>query len=103
MRALAKLLVDKAVLSRESLNVLGQFSNLLCFQLSNLCLLVDLLSERLTFVTKCLNFLLTLKELPLVVVLFADSNTHLMLYVAKLKDLLLKLLLDGDQFLSFLV
>ena len=96
-------MVDEAVFSRESLYVLGQFSHLLCFQLSDLRLLVDLLSERLTLVTKCLNFLLALEKLPLVVVFFADSDTHLVLYVAELQDLLLKLLLHGDQFFSLLV
>ena len=103
MWALAELLVDEAVLSCESLYVLGQLSDFLCLQLSDLRLLVDLLSERLTFVAKCLNFLLALEELPLVVVFFANCDAHLVLYVAKLKDLLLKLLLHRDQFLSFLV
>ena len=96
-------MVDEAVLSCESLNVLGQLSHFLCLQLSDLSLLVDLLSERLTFVAKCLNFLLTLEKLPLVVVFFANSDAHLVLYVAELQDLLLKLLLHGDQFFSLLV
>ena len=96
MWALAELLVDKAVLSCEGLYVLSQLSNLLCFQLSDLRLLVDLLSERLTLITKCLDFLLALEELPLVVVFFALSDAHLMLYVAKLEDLFLKLLLHHN-------
>ena len=96
-------MVDEAVLSCESLYVLGQLSDFLCFQLSDLRLLVDLLSETLTFVAKCLNFLFALEELPLVVVFFADSDAHLVLYVAELEDLLLKLLLHRNQFLSFLV
>ena len=96
-------MVDEAVLSCESLYVLGQLCNFLCLQLCDLRLLVDLLSKRLTLITKCLNFLLALEKLPLVVVFFANSDAHLVLHIAELQDLLLKLLLHGDQFFSLLV
>ena len=66
-------------------------------------MLVDLLSKRLTLASECLDFLLALEELSLVVVFFADSDAHLMLDVAKLKDLFLKLLLYGDKLLGFLI
>ena len=89
MRALAKLLIDKAVLSRESLYVLSQLSNFLSLELGQLSLLLELLLEILQLLAQHFNLLLALKKLPLVAVIFADNDTHLVLHVAELKALLL--------------
>ena len=103
VRALAELLVDEPVLPRERLNVFSHFGDLLRFQLSQLGLLVHLLSHVDLLLAQGLYFLLTLEELALIVVLFADNDAHLMLDVAELEALLLKLRSDLYQLLSLLV
>ena len=103
VRALAELLVDEPVLPCERLDVFGHLGNLLRFQLGQLGLLVHLLAHVDLLLAQGLYFLLTLEELALIVVLFADNDAHLMLDVAELKALLLKLRSDLDQLLSFLV
>ena len=57
MRAFAELLVDEAVFPGEGLDVLGQFSDFLSFQLGDLRLLVHFLRQAGAFRPQSLNFL----------------------------------------------
>ena len=103
MGALTELLIDEPVLPGQRLDVLCQFSHLLGLQLRNLALRVELLPQVLAFTLEILDFLFSLEKLPHVIVLSAYCDTHLMLHVAELEDLLLELLLGLHQLLCLLV
>ena len=96
-------MIYKPILSGQRLNVLGQLCDFLGFELGKLCLLVDLLLHALALLTKCLDLLLPLKQFPLVGILLASGDAHLVLDVSKLKALLLVKLLDLDQLLRLLI
>jgi len=101
--AFAKLLIDKLVFSCESLDIFSKFSHFLCFELSQLCLLIDLLSKTFALLAKRLDLLFTSEKCPLVVVFFANNHAHLMLHVAELETLLLQVLPCCDKLFGFLV
>ena len=103
VRTFAEFLVHEPILSCQRLNVLCQLCDLLGFELSELRLLVDLLLHGLALLAQCLDLLLPLEQFPLISILFAGSDAHLVLHIPELKALLLVQLLHLDQLLSLLV
>ena len=103
MGAFSKLLIHEPILSSQGLDVLSQLGDFLGLELGNLCLLVDLLLHTLALLAQCLDLLLPLEQLPLVGILFAGGDAHLMLHVAELKALLFVQLLHLDQLFGLLV
>ena len=103
MGAFAKLLIHEPILSCQGLDVFSQLGDFLGLELGNLCLLVDLLLHALALLAQRLDLLLPLKQFPLVGILFAGGNTHLVLHVAELEALLLVQLLHLDQLFGLLV
>ena len=89
VRALSEFLVDKAVLARQRLDVFSHLGDLLSFELRQLSLLLNLLTHISLLLSQCLNLLLSFEEFALIIVFFADCDTHLVLYVAELEALLL--------------
>lgn len=89
MRAFTKLLVDVAIFTGQSLDVLGELCNFLSLQLGQLGLLLDLFPMALQLGAEHFDFLLAFEKLPLVVVLLANRDAHLVLHVRELKHLLL--------------
>lgn len=61
MRALTEFLVHKLVLSRQGLNVFSELGHLLSFELAQLRLLIDLLSEAFALLSESLDLLLASK------------------------------------------
>ena len=57
MRTLAEFLVDKSVLTSQRLNIFSQFSDFLGFELGELGLLIQLLSQILALSLEVLDFL----------------------------------------------
>lgn len=74
MGALSKFLVDEAVFSGKSLDVLCELSHLLSLELSNLRLLVECLPNADALGSQCLDLLFPLEESALVVVFLAHLN-----------------------------
>ena len=103
MRTFAEFLVHESIFSRQRLNVFRQLGDLLGFELSELRLLVDLLLHALALLAQCLDLLLPLEQFPLIGILFAGSDAHLVLHIPELKALLLVQLLHLDQLLGLLV
>lgn len=64
MGRLTELLVDKAVLPRESLDVFRELCHFLCFELGQLSLLLDLLPHVLQLIPELLDFLFSFKQFP---------------------------------------
>lgn len=101
MRRLTELLIHKAVLSCQCLNVLSKFSNFLGFQLSQLSLLVDLLSRVDQVRLSLFDFLLSFEQLAMQIVFLASGHRHLVLHIAEVQNLLFKLLFNAAKLLSF--
>ena len=62
-----------------------------------------MLLHALALLAKCLDLLLPLEQFPLVGILLASGDAHLVLDVSELKALLLVELLDLDQLLRLLI
>ena len=103
MRTFSKLLVDESVFASQGLDVFSHLGDLLGLELSKLCLLLQLLFEVLQFLAQHLDLLFSLEKFSLVAVFFANYDAHLVLHVAEVEALLLKLLFDVDELLSFCV
>ena len=101
VRLLPKLLVYKPVLPCEGLDVFGELSYFLSFQLGKRCLMFETFLKTSDFPFQEFDFLLSLKHLPLQIIFFTNRNTHLVLYVAEIKGLPVQLLFRRNQLLSF--
>ncbi len=101
MATLSKFLIDKPILLIKGLDVFCEFSYFLSLQLSQLCLLIYLLSKILKFSFKNSNLIFSFKQFSLVVVFFAGCHTHLVLNITEVKALFLQLLSCVDKLFSF--
>ena len=101
MRTFSELLVDESVFASQGLDVFSHLGDLLCLELGKLCLLLQLLLEVLQFLAQHLDLLFSLEKFSLVAVFFAHYDAHLVLHVAEVEALLLELLFDVDELLSF--
>lgn len=101
--AFPELLVDKAVLSGQRLDVLSELRHFLGLQLCKLCLLLYLLPQALYLALEHANLIFPLEQLALVVILFARRHTHLVLDVSEFKALLFELATGLAQLFGFLI
>ena len=83
MGGLSKLLVHKAVLPSQCLDIFSELCNFASLQLRQLCLLLEILSKGHHFRLQQLYLLFPLEELSLEVVFFASCYTHLVLHIAE--------------------
>ena len=97
MRALSEFLIDEPVLSGQRLYVFSHLSHFLSLELGELSLLVDLLFHALALLSERLNLLFSLEEFPLICILLASSNAHLMLHITEIKALPFMELFDLNQ------
>lgn len=82
-----KFIVYKLVFSSECLNIFCELCCLCGFDLDYLILVFNLFSEILVLLPQELDLVLTLKEAPLEVVLFARDHGHLVLHVSEIEHL----------------
>jgi len=89
LRSFGELTIDELVFSGESLNVFGKLRDFCRFNVDDLDLVVNLLSEVLVLLSKELNFILAFEKSALEIIFLASDDSHLVLHVAELKDLLI--------------